>query len=270
MIQYKLKISSIFLYVTISMFTACNAYSSGDVDSNNLNIGNTMVFPGTDWEIRTPESQGVDSAKLNEAINYLHANSGGAGASEVVMIRNGYMIWKGSNIDHMHTINSCTKPFTTTVLGLLIQDGKLALDDFAVEYLPSLDDKYPAYARIKVRHFASMTSGYTGQRRYVANEKDIPLGYPHKDFTPAPPLFAPGTAFLYHDPAIHQLGYILTKIAGEPMGTLFKRRIADPIGLKDWDWKDFGVVDGILLNSPSGGYEGGVHITARQLARFGH
>ncbi len=227
-----------------------------------------MVFPETDWEIRTPETQGVDSAGLNEAIDYLHANSGGAGASEVVVIRNGYMIWKGSNIDHMHTINSCTKTFTTTVLGLLIQDGKLALDDFAVEYLPSLDDKYPAYAGIKFRHFASMTSGYTGQKGNIT--KDMQWGDPSKYLTPDKPLFAPGTAFHYHDPAIHQLGYILTKIAGEPMETFFKRRIADPIGLKDWDWKDFGVVDEILLNSPSGIYEGGIHITARQMARFGH
>jgi hypothetical protein len=31
-----------------------------------------MVFPGSDWKERTPESQGVDSVMLEEAINYLH------------------------------------------------------------------------------------------------------------------------------------------------------------------------------------------------------
>ena len=66
-------------------------------------ITSGIVFPGADWEERTPESQGVDSAKLNEALNYLKSKSGSYGIREVVVIRNGYMIWKGNNIDNQHS-----------------------------------------------------------------------------------------------------------------------------------------------------------------------
>lgn len=266
--KYKLTISIAFLYIAITMLTACNRSLPDNAGSNNSEIGNAMVFPGRDWEIRSPESQGVDSVKLNKAMNYLGAKAGGAGVSEAVVIRNGYMIWKGSNIDTVHTINSGTKTFTTTVLGLLIQDGKLTLDESVVKFLPRLDDVYPIYSKITFRHLASMTSGYDGQKGDITEDK--PWGDPNKYLTPAPPLFASGTAFKYHDPAIHQLGYILTKIAGESLEDFFKRRIADPIGMKDWDWKDFGIVDGIVLNNPSGVYEGGIHISPRDMARFGH
>ena len=225
------------------------------------------VFPGEDWEEKTPESQGVNSVKFLAAMRYLDDHAGGVGASEVVVIRNGYMIWRGPNIDAMHTINSCTKTFTTTVLGLLIDDGRCSLETLAVEHLPSLDDQYPTYAEITLRHLASFTSGYDGQRGTVT--KDRKWGDPAAYLTPVPPLFAPGTAFQYHDAAIHQLGSILTHIAGEPLKKFFKQRIGDPIGMTRWDWKDLGVVDGRALNCPSGIYDGGVHVTARQMARYG-
>lgn len=247
-------------------------YCSGSTPDNRVSgvppVEHSMVFPGTDWEERSPESQGVDSAGLKEAINYLHANAGGAGASEVAVIRNGYMIWKGSNIDHKHTINSGTKTFTTTVLGLLIQDGKLALDTSAVTYLPALDDAYPSYAGITFRHLATMTSGYDGEKGIITS--DMEWGDPARYLIPAAPLFEPGTSFKYHDPAVHLLGYIMTQVAREPLQNIFKQRIAGPVGLTDWEWKHYGVVNGILLNNPSGIYEGGVHITSRGMARFGH
>ncbi|MHC4580610.1 MAG: hypothetical protein ACYS14_04080 [Planctomycetota bacterium] len=58
-----------------------------------------MVFPGEDWQQVKPEAQGVDSAKLKAAVSYLENNSGSDGVKELVIIRNGYMVWKGPSID---------------------------------------------------------------------------------------------------------------------------------------------------------------------------
>jgi CubicO group peptidase (beta-lactamase class C family) len=87
--------------------------------------------------------------------------------------------------------------------------------------------------------------------------------------TPLPPLFAPGSSYKYHDPAVHLLGYILTQVAGESLKSIFKRKIADPIGMTNWDWTDYGIKDKIVFNNPSGIYGGGILITAKELARFG-
>ena len=228
-----------------------------------------MVFPAADWEEATPESQGVDSAKLHAAASYLEQNSGPDGVKELVIIRNGRMIWKGSDIDKVHGIWSVTKAFTTMVLGLLIDDGKVTLDTPAKDYLPSLAESYPA---VTMRHFASMTSGY----RAVGDEPRG--GYLHgpslTPFIPSDtPLFAPpGSKYAYWDSAMNQFANALTRITGEPIEDFFKRRIADPVQMNpaQWDWGDFGDVDGIVVNGGSGNNNRQMSISARELARFGH
>ena len=49
----------------------------------------TTVFPGAKWTEATPESQGVDGAKLKEAAELLARTVGADGARELVVIRHG-------------------------------------------------------------------------------------------------------------------------------------------------------------------------------------
>ena len=132
-------------------------------------------------KVSDPASQGVDPAVLDQALKYLESACGDQGISQVVVICHGYLIWAGADIDNVHNIWSCSKSFTSTVLGLLIDDGLCTLDDKAVKYLPSIDDQYSTYGKITLRHFATMTSGYDGG----GDQSKTP-------FTPTKPLFKPG------------------------------------------------------------------------------
>jgi CubicO group peptidase (beta-lactamase class C family) len=235
-----------------------------------------LIFPVNAWQKATPESQGIDSAKLHKALDYLHVNSGGVGTDEMVIIRNGYLIWEGPGADNVHEIYSCTKTFTSTVLGLLATAGVLSVDDYATKYLPSLDDKYPEYAEIKLSHLATMTSGYDSVMgdgwRFYETDRAKYHEYVLSFTTPGPPLFPAGTSFKYHDPAVHILGYILTKAAGESLEQVFKKRVADPIGMKKFTWSNYGYRDGILFNNPAGTPgkgQGGVYSSPHDLARYG-
>jgi len=251
--------------ISFGMLTiACSLFSQPALASSSK-----MLFPGERWQETSPELQGVDSHKLEAAISYLKNNSGSDGVKELVIIRNGAMIWKGSDIDKMHGVWSLTKSFTSTVLGLLIDDGKATLDTLAKDYIPSMATTYPD---VTLRHFTTMTSGY-----YAIG--DEPRGsYRHgpsrTPFKPAPkPLFEPpGARYAYWDSAMNQFANVLTRIAEEPIDQLFKRRIADPIGMDSskWDWGDFGKVDGIVVNGGSGNNNKHIFICARELARFGH
>jgi len=228
-----------------------------------------VVFPGKDWEEATPESQGLDSAKLAAAVRYLGSNSGRDDIRELVVIRNGYMIWRGDNIDKVHGVWSLTKSFTSTVLGLLIDDEKCTLDTLAKDCLPIMAATYPT---VTMRHFTTMTSGY-----YAAGDEPRG-GYAHgpspTPFTPAAtPLFSPpGSKYAYWDSAMNQFASVLTRIASEPIEELFRRRIADLISMNraKWDWGDFAEVDGIVVNGGSGNSDKHIFISARELARFGH
>jgi CubicO group peptidase (beta-lactamase class C family) len=227
-----------------------------------------VAFPAKDWQQSSPESQGLDSAQLDAAADCLRRNSGSDGVKQLLIIRNGYRVWKGSEVDKAHGVWSATKSFTSTVLGLLVDDGKATLDTLAKDHVPELAAAYPAAT---FRHFTTMTSGYRAM-------KDEPQGgYRHGPssvpFDPCnTPLFAPGSQYAYWDSAMNQFGHVLTRIAGEPMEDLFKRRIAEPIGMdpNEWSWGDFGKIDGITVNGGSGNSNRHVFISARQIARLGY
>jgi len=226
------------------------------------------VFPGKDWQQATPESQAVDGAKLNAAVTYLDANFGDQGARELVIVRNGYLIWKGPESDAYHNVWSCTKNYTSTLLGVLVGAGKCRLDDFAVKYLPHLADKYPAYARIRLRQLASMSSGYRGE--LVGQSSEQPWGEPMHYLKPAGPDYEPGTEVAYQDHQVFVLGQIITQLAGESERDFFKEHIADPIGMTQWDWGVSGEVDGVTLNNAAGTPNTpGIQTSACEMARLG-
>ena len=217
-----------------------------------------MIFPGEDWVEATPASQGVDPLKLQEAMDVVaelaedyRDGTEHAGNTQTIVIRNGRMIWKGSDVDNMHTVYSCGKSFMSSVFGLLCDDGKCSPDTRAADILPALEEHYPA---VTLGQFANFTSGYNVPWRQSA-------------FEIRPPLHTPGQAFHYSASA-NQLAHVLTRVAGEPLRDLFKRRIADPIGMRPemWRWASAAEIDGLDVC----GGAGHVSITARDFARFGH
>lgn len=241
-----------------------------------------MVFPGENWAKATPGSQGLDEGRFKDAVDYLHANAGGAGADEMVVVRNGYLIVEGAAAGNVHEIYSATKTFTSSVMGLLVTDGVLRVDDPAAKHLPAIDDQFPEYAKMTLRHLATMTAGYDGAigggwQHYQAGRKETHLQHVLVYTNPGKPLFAAGTAWRYHDPDVHMLGYILTKVSGEPLEETVRRRIAVPIGMKHFSWSNLGRRDGMLFNNPAGTpginqkgeNQGGVYSNAIDLARYG-
>jgi CubicO group peptidase (beta-lactamase class C family) len=226
------------------------------------------VFPTAAWQQAAPRSQGVDPERLAAAVRFLEENSARDGVKELFIVRRGRVVWEGPQVDKRHGVWSMTKSFTSTVAGLLIDDGKCTLDTPVHQFVPELAAAYPAAT---LRHFLSMTSGY----RAVGDE---PSGsYTHGPSQtwnrPSPePLFSPpGSKYAYWDSAMNVLGLVLTRIAGEPIEELFRRRIAEPIGMDGdgWDWGDFGEIDGRMVNGGSGNQGRHIQITAREAARLG-
>lgn len=254
---------SLLALVCIALFARCGT-------------GETHVFPDDHWQTATPASQGVDEQKLQTALEYLQANASGVGTDEMVIVRDGLLIWQGPAADNVHEIYSCTKTFTGTVLGLLATDGRLSLDDYAVSYLPALADRYAEYGRIRLCHLASMTSGYDGAMGdgwpFYSTDPNRHLECVLSYTRPGPPMFEAGTSFKYHDPPVHVLGFILTKTTQRSLEEVFRRRVADPIGMKHFAWSDYGYRDGIRFNNPAGTPgkdQGGGRSNALDLARYG-
>jgi len=211
------------------------------------------VFPSEVWDMASPESQQVNPAGLADALDHLRSISGSDGISQTLVIHHGRMIWRGEHADSWHNIFSCTKSALSLTAGLLIDDGKISLESRLCDWIPSLK---ALYSETTVRHCLSLTCGY------APAESD--------PFAPAAPLFQDRRAFHYSNTAFNVLALALTRAGGEPLDALFKRRIADPIGIDDrWIWGETGTTNGLRVNGGGGDRFKGVHTSAENMARVG-
>lgn len=242
------------------MFSRSRLHLSAAVVLTNMStIGITsrasaqeIVFPGQAWEHATPQSQGINPERLELAIKHLNEVCGEDGTRRTLIVRNGYVIWAGNDVEEKDAIWSCTKSFMSTCFGLLWDDGKVAPEDLALKFDPAMKAQYPT---VTLEHLATFTSGYEGD---------------DDGLTPKAPQYAPGTAFHYSSQS-NKLAEVLTIAGGKPLEVLFADRIGGPIGItdKDMSWGVVGKHDGMTINGGSGGLPGSVAINAVGIARFG-
>ncbi len=142
-------------------------------------------------------------------------------------------------IDAPCRIASVTKPHTSTLIAMLVEQGKLAWDDPVDKYLPSFNGiavrgKGPAPRTPKVRELLSHTAGFPGQPALDAGEWKIKttgaLGDAVADL-PAQGLAAPpGAVYAYTGLGYLVAGRIAELVTGQEYGDLMKKTLLEPIG----------------------------------------
>jgi len=128
-----------------------------------------------------------------------------------------------------YRLASVTKQFTAAAILLLIEDGRLRLDDPIRKWFPSLPDG------ITIRHLLTHTSGlfdYEDAMPETATEQvhdaDVPRLIESRQ-----PYFAPGTKYLYSNSGYALLALIIEKTSGQSFATFLHDRIFAPLGMRN-------------------------------------
>lgn len=131
-------------------------------------------------------------------------------------------------------IGSTSKQFTTASILLLVNEGKLSLDDDVRKWVPEL----PAYSSpVTIRHLVHHTSGL---RDYLAlmglrgihfdgvttDTDALDLIVRQKELN-----FPPGSEYLYSNSGYFLLGEIVKRVSGKPLRTFAQERIFAPLGM---------------------------------------
>ncbi len=137
--------------------------------------------------------------------------------------------------DNIFWIASMSKPILAVLLMMLVDEGKLDIDDPVEKYLPefkSLKTKDGKPARVTIRHLLTHTSGMgeiTGaEARGQSKLADvIPL------YVAKPVAFEPGSKWAYCQSGINTAARIVEVVAGMTFDEFADRRLFGPLGMKD-------------------------------------
>ena len=208
-----------------------------------------------------PESQNVSSKSILDFVNALELEE--HEVHSLMILRNGHVIaegtWAPYNPEHPHILNSLSKSFTSTAIGMAVEEGKLSVDDTVISFFP--DEVTAAIAtnmaNLKIRHLLSMATGHSTDTTPFLRRSDNWV----KEFLSMPIEHEPGTHFLYNTGATYMLSAILTKATGEKLLDYLEPRLFEPLGMS-----------GITTTTcPHGIHFGGAGMMAKieDLAKFG-
>jgi len=150
-------------------------------------------------------------------------------------------------------MRSMTKPLTGTAVLMLMEEGRLLLDDKVSQYLPSFDN--PRSQDITIYQLLTHTSGLPGNnmlgefvslpgglsislREYVASHREAraasaSLRESADNLGRLGPYIEPGTEYHYSDRSSRVLGGLIEEISGMPADEFIQKRILDPLQMKD-------------------------------------
>jgi CubicO group peptidase (beta-lactamase class C family) len=127
-------------------------------------------------------------------------------------------------------IGSCTKQFTAAGVMLLVQDGKVKLDDPVSVYLK---DTPPSWKNITVRNLLTHTSGipnYTVLDGFELRRHLTQAGF-IKQIGSYPLDFQPGDGWKYCNSAFNLAAYIIENVSGSNYWDYMHDRIFGPLGM---------------------------------------
>lgn len=227
-----------------------------------------MVLTVTNDLPRTsPEQQGIASFAIHRFVEALEAQ-----INEIhsfMLLRHGNVVaegwWSPYTDEHPHMIFSLSKSFTSTAVGLALQENYFSIDDAVVSFFPEeAPDEAPEeisdlFKQMQVRHLLSMSTGQAVDTwSYMV---DRPDGNWIKGFMGVPVLHTPGTHFVYNTGATYMLSAIVQKCTGMKLLDYLDQRLFQTLGIKDATWDE----------SPQGITAGGIglNIKTEDIARFG-
>ncbi|MCA9247079.1 MAG: beta-lactamase family protein [Planctomycetales bacterium] len=208
--------------------------------------------------------------------------------------------------DTVFRIASMTKPITAAAVMILVDEGKVAVEDPVEKYLPEFQGQMLLDRRegdrvvlkkphrpITVRDLLTHTAGVAGfppGMRDLYSRRDRTLGEAVAMSSQQPLQFEPGSRWSYCNQGIDTLGHLVELVSGEPYAEFLAAHIFEPLGMREtaifpgkellarnasiYDRKEgrLVAVEYPLIGDPRGAKHpipaGGLFSTAADLAKF--
>ena len=195
----------------------------------------------------SPSSVGMSPERLENAASILASEiqRGNIGAASILVARRGTIVLhrglgrlsrqEGSTAvtpDSVFLLASITKPVTACSLMLLVERGKVSLNDPVSRYLPEFtgDER----DKVRVRDLLSHTSGMPDMlpENVALRRANVPLSKFVEGALKTPLLYTPGTSFRYQSMGTLLAGEIVERVSGMRLRDFEKKEIFEPLGMQ--------------------------------------
>jgi len=180
-----------------------------------------------EFERVTPESVGIPSQAIENLLDKLE--SGVTEPHGLMIMRQGKICaegwWSPYAPGIRHGLQSHTKTYAATAVGILYTEGLVRLDERIIDIFPDEAPENPSenLKKLTVHHVLSMGCGMETMPR---PSKDW-----IRDFLATPVVHEPGTAYMYNSTGSTLLGAIVRKKTGLGLHDYLKPRLFDKIGI---------------------------------------
>ena len=222
-----------------------------------------------------PSEVGMSAERLERLGRVLqsYCDEKGAPGMVVLIARNGKVAYHRAfgkfrldkpdsmSLDAIFRIASQSKAVTSVAVMMLMEEGKILLDDPVSKYIPEFKETYvavqaegkgvkgysvvPAKRQITIRDLLTHTAGISygdgpaeeeylkaGIHGWYLTDKDMTIGEVVKKLAKLPFDAQPGEHFVYgYNTDI--LGYLVEVVSGQSLAEFVEKRIAGPLGMKD-------------------------------------
>lgn len=213
------------------------------------------------FERATPESQGISSDLFAALLRELDASKD-TEMHHFMALRHGKVICECNFAPYpkgmWHVTHSMCKSITGMAIGMLVEEGKLKLDeniyDIFSEHINVLSKIFRPV--VTVENLLTMTSGVTFNESGIVSGNDW-----LESFLNSPVNGKPGTEFQYNSLNTYVLSAIVTKRTGETLSEYLTPRLFEPLGITKYYWE----------TCPKGITKGGwgLFICAEDMAKLG-
>jgi CubicO group peptidase (beta-lactamase class C family) len=123
---------------------------------------------------------------------------------------------------------SVGKQFTATAVMMLVEEGKIRLDDSVTKYIEGAP---VSWKLVTIRELLSHTAGFTDYPKNFDFRKDYTEAQLLKIVEGIPLAFPPGTKWSYSNLGYLTLGIVIHQVTGKFYGDFLQERIFQPLGM---------------------------------------
>jgi len=200
-------------------------------------------WPTAGWRSSTPEAQGIDSARLADAVTSAHEAD--IHIHSVLIVRHGYVVLDAYfypfQRGQLHDVASVTKSFTSTLVGIAVARKRIPdLDRTALSFFPDKTAANSSQTKdaMTLRTMLTMQAGLVCVN--APTEKTLMEMQASKDWVQfaidRPMAATPGTEFKYDSTVSHLLSAILHRATGEKEEAFAKTQLFGPLGIAEYIW----------------------------------